>query len=121
MNEYNALHSEYKRIKHINAKIKHELTQSNERERTFLKLLKKTSEFGEQASVLEKEYEKLFDENDIQLNYLDSDDKKQGKEAEIIEKCGVKMKKLDLSTINNQREAISTLNDGSNEDGGPEE
>jgi hypothetical protein len=41
------------------------LQQSNQRERTFLKLLKKTKEYGEQAARLEKEYDRLFTEDGL--------------------------------------------------------
>jgi hypothetical protein len=37
----------------MSKKLKGELSQSNHRERTFLKLLKKTNEFGDQATQLE--------------------------------------------------------------------
>ncbi len=36
----------YQGVKKINSKLKNEVKQGNERERTFLKLLKKTSEFS---------------------------------------------------------------------------
>jgi hypothetical protein len=48
----------------MSKKYKGELAQSNHRERTFLKLLKKTAEFGEQATQLELEYDKLYENND---------------------------------------------------------
>jgi hypothetical protein len=44
--EYNQLYDHYKGVKSINKKLRAELKQSNERERTFLKLLKKTNEYG---------------------------------------------------------------------------
>ena len=53
INEFNSLYDHYKGLKSINKKMKVELKQSNQREKTFLKLLKKTSEFGEQAEKLE--------------------------------------------------------------------
>jgi len=64
--------------------------------------LKKTNEFGEQASLLEKEYEKLFDENNIHdpimtLVNQDSSAEKTDKQPEFIEKCGVKFPKLDFT------------------------
>lgn len=40
-----------------------ELKQSNQRERTFLKLLKRTQEYGDQATKLELEYDRLFKED----------------------------------------------------------
>jgi hypothetical protein len=47
INEFNSLYEHYKGLKQINKKVKLELQQSNQRERTFLKLLKKTNEFGD--------------------------------------------------------------------------
>jgi hypothetical protein len=47
INEFNSLYDHYKGLKTVNKKIKSELKQSNERERTFLKLLKKTKEYGD--------------------------------------------------------------------------
>jgi hypothetical protein len=47
INEFNTLYDHYKGLKQINKKLKIELKQSNQRERTFLKLLKKTKEYGE--------------------------------------------------------------------------
>jgi thiamine kinase-like enzyme len=47
INEFNTLYDHYKGLKQINKKLKLELKQSNQRERTFLKLLKKTKEYGE--------------------------------------------------------------------------
>lgn len=44
--EYNQLYDHYKGVKQINKKVKLELKNCNERERTFLKLLKKTEEYG---------------------------------------------------------------------------
>lgn len=46
INEFNTLYDHYKGLKQINKKLKAELKQSNQRERTFLKLLKKTQEYG---------------------------------------------------------------------------
>jgi len=43
--------------------MKVELKQSGQRERTFLKLLKRTSEYGEQAAKLELEYERVIKED----------------------------------------------------------
>lgn len=45
--DYNQLLEQYKGVKTLNKRAKLELKQSNERERTFLKLLKRTSEYGE--------------------------------------------------------------------------
>lgn len=45
--EFNTLYDHYKGLKQVNKKVKMELKQSNQRERTFLKLLKKTKEFGD--------------------------------------------------------------------------
>ena len=47
INEFNTLYEHYKGLKQINKKMKVELKQSNQRERTFLKLLKRTHEYGE--------------------------------------------------------------------------
>lgn len=47
INEFNSLYDHYKGLKTVNKKLKAELDQSNQRERTFLKLLKKTKEFGD--------------------------------------------------------------------------
>lgn len=47
INEFNQLYDHYKGLKSVNKKLKMELKQSNQRERTFLKLLKKTKEFGD--------------------------------------------------------------------------
>ena len=52
----------------MSKKLKVELSQSNHRERTFLKLLKKTAEFGEQAAQLEKEYDKLYENGENEFN-----------------------------------------------------
>lgn len=45
--DFNQLYDHYKMHKQMSKKLKNELGQSNHRERTFLKLLKKTDEFGE--------------------------------------------------------------------------
>lgn len=63
--DFNSLYDHFKAAKHLNKKLKSELQQSNQRERTFLKLLKKTKEYGEQAVKLEKEYDKLFTEEGL--------------------------------------------------------
>ncbi len=47
INEFNTLYEHYKGLKQINKKMKFELKQSQQRERTFLKLLKRTAEYGE--------------------------------------------------------------------------
>ena len=60
VNDFNQLYDHYKMHKQMSKKLKVELSQSNHRERTFLKLLKKTEEFGEQAAQLEQEYDKLY-------------------------------------------------------------
>ena len=65
INEYNSLYDHYKGVKTINKKLKVEVQQSNERERTFLKLLKKTKEYGSQAVKLEQEYERLMSEENV--------------------------------------------------------
>jgi pantothenate kinase len=50
VNDFNQLYDHYKMHKVMAKKLKMELSQSNHRERTFLKLLKKTAEFGDQAA-----------------------------------------------------------------------
>ena len=59
--DFNQLYDHYQMHKYMSKKLKVELSQSNQRERTFLKLLKKTQEFGEQAAQLEQEYDKLYE------------------------------------------------------------
>lgn len=88
--------------------MKVELKQSNTRERTFLKLLKRTQEYGDQATKLEQEYDRLFKEDQrlglsVENLVIDSNDKR---EPELIDKGGVKIPKLDLSSIFIQREAL---------------
>jgi len=83
-------------MKQINKKMKLELSQSNKRERTFLKLLKKTKEYGEQATRLEHEYEKIFTEDQrfglaVEDLIVDSNDKR---EPEHIEKAGIKISNM---------------------------
>ena len=77
----------------MSKKLKIELSQSNHRERTFLKLLKKTSEFGEQATQLEKEYDKLYENGQNEFNLND--------EQKFIEVSSKKIPipMLDLSII----------------------
>jgi hypothetical protein len=60
VNDFNSIYDHYNAAKGLNKKLKGELQQSNQRERTFLKLLKKTKEYGEQARKLETEYDRLF-------------------------------------------------------------
>ena len=58
-------------------------------------LLKKTEEFGEQAVLLEKEYEKLFEDNDDDnIVVLETGERKK---TETVEKCGVRIPKLDFT------------------------
>ena len=47
VNDFNSLYDHFKAAKQLNKKLKSELQQSNQRERTFLKLLKKTNEYGD--------------------------------------------------------------------------
>ena len=47
INEFNQLFDHYKSLKQVNKKLKSELKQSNQRELSFLKLLKKTNEYGD--------------------------------------------------------------------------
>ena len=99
INEFNSLYDHYKGLKTVNKKIKVELKQSNQRERTFLKLLKKTKEFGDQASKLEMEYDRLFNNDSkgdtLEAFLIDS----SAKRGQVIERGGVKIPKLDLSSI----------------------
>lgn len=64
VNDFNQLYDHYKLHKVTSKKLKAELYQSNQRERTFLNLLKNTSEYGEQAKMLEKEYDKLYEQGE---------------------------------------------------------
>ena len=68
VNDFNQLYDHYKMHKQMSKKLKVELSQSNHRERTFLKLLKKTAEFGDQAAQLEKEYDKLYENGEAEFN-----------------------------------------------------
>jgi len=81
--------------------MKVELKQSNQRERTFLKLLKRTHEYGEQAIKLEAEYDRVVKEDQrlglsVENLIIDSNDRR---EPELIDRCGVQIPKLDLSSI----------------------
>jgi hypothetical protein len=64
--------------------------------------LKKTNEFGDQASRLEQEYERMFslentkDGGLLENLQLDSANKPA---PEVIEKCGIKIPKLDFTSI----------------------
>ena len=126
--EYNQLYDHYKGVKSINKKIRAELKQSNERERTFLKLLKKTSEYGAQAAKLEVEYDRLIKE-DLRLNngmtlenmVIDSTEKR-GMLPEIIDKGrGIKIPKLDFSSIYIQREVPTQQSKGNKKKEGGEQ
>lgn len=99
INEFNQLYDHYKGLKTVNKKMKVELKQSNQRERTFLKLLKKTKEFGDQAAKLELEYDKLFNQENGSDNIASLIIDSNNKEVEMIDKGGVKIPKLDLSSI----------------------
>ena len=117
INEFNTLYEHYKGLKQINKKMKIELKQSNQRERTFLKLLKRTAEYGDQASKLEMEYDRLFKEDQrlglsVENLIVDSNDKR---EPELIDKAGVKIPKLDLTSIFIQREALPSNTKGGGE------
>ena len=93
VNDFNSLYDHFKAAKQLNKKLKSELQQSNQRERTFLKLLKKTNEYGEQANRLEKEYDRLFTEEGL------SKDPAIGGPGAVVERGGVSIPKLDLSVI----------------------
>jgi len=72
VNDFNQLYDHYKMHKYMSKKLKTELSQSNHRERTFLKLLKKTDEFGDQAKQLEEEYDKLYEQGETNFNLSNS-------------------------------------------------
>ena len=94
VNDFNSLYDNFKAQKQLNKKLKSELQQSNQRERTFLKLLKKTKEYGDQADRLEKEYDRLFTEDGL------SKDPAIGGPGAVIEVAGgISIPKLDLSII----------------------
>lgn len=93
VNDFNSLYDHYKAVKQLNKKLKSELQQSNQRERTFLKLLKKTKEYGEQATRLEIEYDRLFTEDG------QSKDPAIGGPGAVVQKGGVTIPKLDFSVI----------------------
>lgn len=120
INEFNQLYDHYKGLKAINKKMKVELKQSNQRE-NILEVAQKTKEFGDQAAKLEVEYDKLFavDQNGNVTNSLDNISAliidSQNREIEMIDKGGVKIPKLDLSSIYIQREVVSTQNGGDEE------
>ena len=108
INEFNTLYEHYKGLKQINKKMKVELKQSNQRERTFLKLLKRTQEYGEQAVKLEAEYDRVIKEDQrlglsVENLIIDSNDRR---EPELMDKGGVQIPKLDLTSIFIQREAL---------------
>lgn len=81
--------------KQTSKKLKVELSQSNHRERTFLSLLKKTKEYGDQAAQLEQEYDKLYKNGESLYNL--------NNEQKFIEVKGSKgpeqIPMLDLSLI----------------------
>lgn len=110
VNDFNQLYDHYKMHKQMAKKLKVELGQSNHRERTFLKLLKKTEEFGEQAGQLEQEYDKLYNNGDDTLNLSN-----EQKFIEVANKIQIPM--LDLSIIKIQQQEgngdTSTSNDQS--------
>mmetsp|Transcript_15227 Transcript_15227/g.25771 ORF Transcript_15227/g.25771 Transcript_15227/m.25771 type:complete len:98 (+) Transcript_15227:483-776(+) len=81
----------------MSKKLKVELSQSNHRERTFLKLLKKTEEFGDQAAQLEKEYDKLYENGEAQFNLSNKQ-----RFIEVQNKIQIPM--LDLSIIHIQQQ-----------------
>ena len=101
VNDFNSLYDHFKAAKQLNKKLKSELQQSNQRERTFLKLLKKTNEYGDQAHRLEKEYDRLFTEDGL------SKDPAIGGAGAVVERGGVTIPKLDFSVIYMQREQVS--------------
>ena len=106
VNDFNSLYDHFKAAKGLNKKLKAELQQSNQRERTFLKLLKKTKEYGEQATKLEKEYDRLFTADGL------SKDPQIGGPGAVIQKGNVAIPKLDLSVIYMQQNASSNNEEG---------
>lgn len=106
VNDFNSLYDHFKAAKQLNKKLKAELQQSNQRERTFLKLLKKTKEYGDQATRLEKEYDRLFTEDG-----LSKDPQIGGPGAVIQTNTGVEIPKLDFSVIYLQREQQSSADE----------
>ena len=63
MTDFNNLYDHYKVSKLANRRLRDELQASNQRERTFLKLLQKTDQYREQAIQLQGEYDKLYTED----------------------------------------------------------
>jgi len=100
VNDFNQLYDHYKMHKQMAKKLKVELSQSNHRERTFLKLLKKTQEFGEQAAQLEKEYDKLYEQGENEFNL--SNEQKFIEVNGVADKIQIPM--LDLSIIHVQQQ-----------------
>ena len=58
--DFDSLLDHYNMVKTINKKLKYELVQSGTREKQFLSLLKKTSEYGQEAEELEYEFEAIL-------------------------------------------------------------
>lgn len=58
--DFDSLLDHYDMVKTINKKLKYELVQSGTREKQFLSLLKKTSEYGQEAEELEYEFEAIL-------------------------------------------------------------
>lgn len=100
VNDFNQLYDHYKMHKMTSKKLKVELCQSNHRERTFLKLLKKTKEYGAQAELLEKEYDRLYEQGEMQFNLT-------GEQKFISVGNGLKIPMLDLSIIQVQQQETS--------------
>lgn len=92
--DFNSLYDHYQVSKINNKKLKSELQQSNQRERTFLKLLKKTEQYGAQAEQLEQEYNIVFDEDGL------SRSQKKG----VVDVGDMQVPRLDLSIIYLQQE-----------------
>lgn len=102
VNDFNQLYDHYKLHKVTAKKLKAELFQSNHRERTFLNLLKNTQEYGEQAKLLEQEYDKLYEQGEEQYNLSNT--------QKFIEVANnIQIPKLDLSIIHiQQREGLDS-------------
>ena len=93
------MYDHYRSQKLINKKLRAELQQSNQRERTFIKLLKKTEQYRGQAEQLEQQYDKLFTEEGH------SKDPEIGGQGATIEIGDIRMPKLNLSVIHVQQQA----------------
>lgn len=85
-----------------------ELQQSNQRERSFLKLLKKTEQYRAQATELEAQYDYHFTKDG-----LSKDPQIGGAGAQTETKSGGPIPKLNLSIIYMQQDAQGRSNEES--------